>query len=85
MDLYIHYSVLPEGKSLADVVGELNDVLDEHGAVCGGEQNRIDLDLEDERVNPKFAQIAVKNYLQRAKFAPDTKVEIGGMETGIYE
>ncbi len=85
MDLYIHYSSLPEGKTLADVVGELNDVLEEHGAVCGGEKGRIDLDLEDERVNPKFAQIAVKAYLQRAKFAPDTKVEIGGMETGIYE
>ncbi len=85
MDLYIHYSALPEGKTLADVVGELNDVLEEHGAVCGGEKGRIDLDLEDERVNPKYAQIAVKNYLQQAKFAPDTKVEIGGMETGIYE
>ncbi len=85
MDLYIHYGSLPEGKTLADVVGELNDVLEEHGAVCGGEKGRIDLDLEDERVNPKFAQIAVKAYLQRAKFAPDTKVEIGGMETGIYE
>ncbi len=85
MDLYIHYSSLPEGKTLADVVGELNDVLEEHGAVCGGEKGRIDLDLEDERVNPKFAQIAVKAYLQRARFAPDTKVEIGGMETGIYE
>ena len=46
---------------------------------------RIDLDLEDEKVNPKFAQIAVKAYLQRAAFATTTKVEIGGMEIGIYE
>ena len=85
MDLYIHYSALPEGKALPDIVGELNEVLDEHGAVCGGGEGRIDLDLEDERVNPKYAQMAVKAYLQRAGFARDTRVEIGGMEIGIYE
>ena len=85
MDLYIHYPALPEGKELADVVEELNQVLEDGGAVCGGEAGRIDLDLEDERVNPKYAQIAVKAYLQRAGFARDTRVEIGGMEIGIYE
>ena len=85
MDLYIHYPALPEGKELADVVGELNEVLEDGGAVCGGGPGRIDLDLEDERVNPKYAQIAVKAYLQNAAFARDTMVEIGGMEIGIYE
>ena len=80
MDLYIHYPALPEGKELADVVEELNQVLEDGGAVCGGEAGRIDLDLEDERVNPKFAQIAVKAYLQRAGFPRETAVEIG-----IYE
>ena len=30
MDLYIHYTELPQGKELADIVGELNEVLDEH-------------------------------------------------------
>ena len=54
MDLYIHYTELPQGKELADIVGELNEVLDEHGAVCGGAAGRIDLDLEDERINPKY-------------------------------
>jgi hypothetical protein len=85
MDLYIHYNSLPNGKELADVVEELNAVLDDHGVVCGGEDNRLDLDLEDENVNPKYAQIAVKAYLQRENFPRDTKVEIGGMEIGIYE
>lgn len=89
MDIYIHYNSLPEGKSLEDMVGELNAVLDEHGVVCGGEEysvgGRLDLDLEDETINPKYAQMAVKAYLQREKFARDTKVEIGGMEIGIYE
>ena len=85
MDLYIHYPALPEGKELADVVEELNQVLEDGGAVCGGEAGRIDLELEDERVNPKFAQIAVKAYLQRAGFPRETAVEFGGMEIGIYE
>ena len=60
MEIYIHYHELPQDKELADIVGELNDVLEEGGRVCGGEQGRIDLDLEAGQVNPEFAQIAVK-------------------------
>ena len=85
MEIYIHYNELPQDTELADIVGELNEVLEEGGQVCGGEQGRIDLDLEDERVNPKYAQIAVKAYLQRAGFSKETAIEIGGMEIGIYE
>lgn len=85
MEMYIHYHSLPEGKDLCDVVGELNEVLEDVGSVCGGEAGRIDLDLEDERANPKHAQVAVKAYLQRAGFSRDTMVEIGCMEIGIYE
>ena len=85
MELYIHYTALPEGKELGDVVEELNQTLEDGGAVCGGEKGRIDLELEDERHNPKYAQMAVKAYLQQAGFARDTKVEFGCMEIGIYE
>ena len=74
MEMYIHYKSLPEGKDLHDVLGELDEVLEDVGAVCGGEAGRIDLDLEDERA-----------YLQRAQFPRDTTVEIGGMEIGVYE
>ena len=85
MDLFIHYNSIPEGKTLADIVGELNEVLDEHGMVCGGEENRLDLDLEDETINPKYAQMAVKAYLQRAGFDPKTTIELAGTPVGIYE
>ena len=85
MDIYIHYTALPQGKQLEDMVEELNEVLDDHGRVCGGEEGRLDLDLEDETVNPKNAQIAVKSYLQREQFPADTRIEIGGMEIPIYE
>ena len=59
-------------------------MLEDGVAVCGGEDGRLDLDLEDENINPKFAQLAVKSYLQRAEFPRDTTVEIGGMEIGLY-
>ncbi len=89
MDLFIHYTKLPEGKTLPDVVEELNETLDDHGRVCGGEDGverfRLDLDLDDETINPKYAQMAVKAYLQNANFPQDTKVEFGCMEIGIYE
>lgn len=84
MEIFIHYTSLPENKTLADVVGELNEVLDDSGVVSGGEDNRLDLDLEDETINPKYAQLAVKNYLQKVGFPKDTTLEIGGMEIGIY-
>ncbi len=89
MDLFIHYTKLPEGKELPDVVEELNEVLDGNGMVCGGEDSepvhRLDLELEDETINPKYAQMAIKAYLQKTQFPQDTKVEFGCMEIGIYE
>lgn len=89
MDFYIHYTTLPEGLHLEDVVEELNQLLDDTGVVNGGltleKGGRIDLDLEEEKVNPKHAQVAIKNYLQQANFPRDTTVEFGCMEIGIYE
>ena len=89
MDLYIHYSALPEGMALEDVVDGLNEVMEDGGVVCGGLTigcgGRIDMDLEEEKMNPKLAQGAVKAYVQRVCFPRDTAIELGGMSINAYD
>ena len=85
MELIIHFTALPEKLTLDMVKSDLAELLEDDGWLTGSGADYLELELEDEKVNPKFAQIAVKAYLQRAAFAPTTKVEIGGMEIGIYE
>lgn len=88
MDLFIHYTALPDGMTLADVVEGLNEIMDDGGVVCGGLDTqpggRIDMELEDEKMNPKIAQGAVKNYVQRVGFPKDTVIELGGMKVNAY-
>lgn len=84
MDLYVHYTALPQGMTLADVVEGLNEVMDDGGSVCGGLDGRIDMELEDEKMNPKVAQGAVKAYLMRSGFPRDTVIELGGMKINAY-
>lgn len=89
MDLFIHYNALPEGMALEDIVDGLNDVMEDGGVVCGGLSNgiggRIDMDLEEEKMNPKLAQGSVKAYVQRVQFPKDTTIELGGMIINAYE
>ena len=84
MELFVHYTALPEGMELDDVVVGLNEALDDGGYVCGGPDGRIDMELEDEKMNPKLAQGAVKTYIQRAGFPKDTVIELGGMKINAY-
>ena len=85
MELIIHFTALPEKLTLDMVKSDLAELLEDDGWLTGSGADYLELELEDEKVNPKFAQIAVKAYLQRAAFDPTTKIEIGGMEIGIYE
>ena len=85
MELCIHFTALPEGLSLEDVKLDLATVLEDDGWLTGSGPDFIELELEDERMNPKYGIMAVKSYLQRARFAPDTTIELAGVPVGIYE
>ena len=89
MELLIHYTTLPEGLELPAFELELADVLDDGGWLLASRFEDgvgiVEVELEDEMLNPKHAIVAVKSYLQRAKFAPDTAIELAGKPVGIYE
>ena len=85
MELCIHFTALPEGLDLDRLKQEMAFVLDEEGWLTGSGADWLELELEDERANPKYGILAVKHYLQKRKFAPDTTIELAGTPVGIYE
>lgn len=89
MTIRIDFPRLPQGKSLNDMKTELDAVLEDDGWLLGsgqtGESGWVELELEDEKMNPKYGIIAVKAYLQRAEFARETTMEIAGAVIGVYE
>ena len=85
MELIIHFTALPEHLSLEAVKSGLADLLEDDGWLTGSGPAFIELELEDEKVNPKYGILTVKNYLQQAAFAPDTTIELAGTPVGIYE
>lgn len=88
MELNIHFTALPQGMTLPQVEAGLAEILEDDGWLIAFRQNetggRIDIELEDEKANPKYGIMAVKAYLQRAEFAPDTAIELAGTCVGIY-
>lgn len=89
MELCIHFKALPQGMSLEEVKSDLAVLLDDDGWLTGSAQGpeggHIELELEDEKANPKYGILTVKGYLQKAAFAPETTIELSGMPVGIYE
>ncbi len=87
MELLIHFTSLPEGATLEEVKSDLAELLEDDGFLLGSSASHIDIDLlgEDDNKNPKYGILTVKNYLQKAGFAPDTTIELAGTEVGIYE
>lgn len=85
MELMIHFNALPDNLTLEDVKADLANLLEDDGWLTGSGPSHVEVELEDEKVNPKYGILTVKNYLQKAKFAPDTTIELAGTPVGIYE
>lgn len=89
MELRIDFPKLPENKTLTDVKAELDAVLEDDGWLLGsgqtGESGFVELELEDEKMNPKYGILAVKAYLQRESFDPATTIELAGTKTPIFD
>ena len=89
MEMYIHYKSLPQGKDLTQMKAELDAILADDGWLLGsgqsGESGFVELELEDEKMNPKYGILALKNYFQKAGFCKETTMEIASATVGIYE
>ena len=89
MELIIHFTALPEKLTLDMVKSDLAELLEDDGWLTGSGTSDsgfwLELELEDEKVNPKYGILTVKGYLQKARFAPDTTIELAGTPVGIYE
>ena len=85
MELLIHFNTLPQGLTLEAVKSDLALLLEDDGWLTGSGLDHIELELEDEKVNPKYGILTVKGYLQKAEFASDTTIELAGVPVGIYE
>lgn len=89
MELLIHFTALPDGMTLRQMEQGLDEVLQDDGWILSSKWEEgtglVDIELEDEKNNPKYGIIGVKAYLQNAKFAPDTAIELAGKPVGIYE
>lgn len=89
MELRIDFPKLPANKNLLDVRAELDAVLEDDGWLVAsgmdGETGFIELELEDEKMNPKYGIMAVKAYLQRSGFDPFTTMELAGTKTRIFD
>ncbi len=89
MELLIHLTTLPQGMTLADLERGLDEVLEDNGWLTASAHEAgkglVEIELEDERMNPKYGILAVKSYLQRMEFPPETAIELAGKPVGIYE
>ena len=75
----------PPEEEITRSLTRLAELLEDDGWLTGSGADYLELELEDEKVNPKYGILTVKGYLQKARFAPDTTIELAGTPVGIYE
>ena len=75
----------PPEEEITRGLTRLAELLEDDGWLTGSGADYLELELEDEKVNPKYGILTVKGYLQKARFAPDTTIELAGTPVGIYE
>ena len=89
MIIRVEFPALPAGRDLNKMRQELDAVLEDDGWLLGSgqtdESGYIELELEDEKMNPKYGILALKNYFQKAGFPKETVMEIASASVGIYE
>ena len=88
MIIRIEFPALPAGRDLNKMREELDAVLEDDGWLIGS--GLVDtgagyVELDEDKVNPKYGIVAVKNYLQKAGFAPETTMELNGAVVHIYQ
>ncbi len=90
MIIRIEFPALPAGRDLNKMRQELDAVLEDDGWLIGSGMadtgaGHVELELDEDKVNPKYGIVAVKNYLQKAGFAPETTMELNGAVVPIYQ
>ena len=75
----------PPEEEITRGLTRLAELLEDDGWLTGSGADYLELELEDEKVHPQYGILTVKGYLQKARFAPDTTIELAGTPVGIYE
>ena len=75
----------PPEEEITRGLTRLAELLEDDGWLTGSGADYLELELEDEKVNPKYGILTVKGYLQKARFAPDPTIALAGPPVGIYE
>lgn len=88
MEMLIRYTGLPQGMDQEEFKLAVANLLEDDGWLTGSGEDEnghyLELELEDEKVNPKHCIVAVRGYLCGAGFPRDTALELAGVATNIY-
>ena len=85
MDIKIHFNALPADVEAEQFKLELAQMLDGLGWLTGSGTDFVELELEEERNNPKYGIIALKKHLQSIGMPEDSSLEMDGIVVGVYE